>query len=1819
MTNLVCKKCGQNVEVGPELSICPHCQNDLKRQIVSTINVADIAPDKQINIMGSIDTADNAGGQTALPPGAEIDADLGKESNKTIQAADRGYAEIPEFSATQKSSMGSVYDSVDLSSAIPPRTIGTSAKPGDLNDYRILGEPLGEGSFGVVYKALQVPLDRTVALKLLKERQQPGEQESKQSKKDRQQRRIAAKNEFLREAQFTGKLEHPNIVPVHDIGLTKEENSEGNRPFYVMKEIKGDSWQDSIHQKTRTENLEIFKRVVDAVGFAHDQNILHCDLKPENVMLGDFGEVLLVDWGQAIDMTRLEMYRPGGSPAYVSPEMARFWCDLHLDHKPTSTAISEVGRQSDVYVLGAILFEIVTGNPPHFGLKGETAHDVMRRASENQIRNYEEFKDDELMQIALVALREIEGERFENVEQFQEALKAYESQRLSIELRDRAEELLAFAKTNNDYDSYQKSRFGFEESLENWKGNTASKVGLQDARLSCAELALADQNFDLGIGMLEHPETTKEHELLKQLRDGKRKRDGRQKLIRRLSLLFAFVTILGVTVALSLLTWAWNEQETAKKATIVAASEAKRAAVEADRAAYESVMSIFAQQDAESANEEAEQAIKVADEADLEADRAYEQSFLASWNAELAKMDADEALAEADLADTEVTISMVEALLAQNDAADAASKADEALIQKNLIEQSSKFLKSKGKVTSINQKLQSGSFAEARNLLTKTSLNLESEKTPWEIARLNLQSHPEVSIVDSIKDEISFAASSGDCSRLAFILPDRIVVHETSNFANRLEIPYIGATSVALSKSGNLMAVGSPSPDLSDLTSSGFIQILELNDLTNLPVAGPRIAAQSVSISDLQFSADSSKLLSVGAISKIRRAAQLDVENNLQYAEEPLMVWQNQAGNWTLTTVDIGRNQLKLSRAAFSPDGQKILTTNPQATGDDLVVNVFHLEQQAGDDPKDVFKHQYSVPDPNDATSENNLEINVAIWDQDSNKIIACNRERLTNSFQLLELETVSQDSLAAANLSQSFVNASFISNEALRPQLLTQLDSKVQFIERLGNGGYITTGDDKKVTIWTQGEGNLTSTQHFGGHSRSIDFCCLFGGKEESGRISGGTLLSLSSGENPEILITDLATYVDEIETVRITNRANENSGSSPVSFFRSPVTERTALGNNQGLAAIKLPDGKTVKWEVSAWKRQYLTDQHLFAVSRRDAIYQFNRQTGTLEKVLTKLAHSKPMTELKVSDDGKTAVTRYQDDEVNLYVWDLENEVNTRTIHTQNSIDELGSSTIGNNLELPELTLSPDGKWIVASKIRNFVWSTSTGEIREDLLATQVNRSRTIPNSIFFTGDSSKLAQSWANQVDVFDLASGTRNSYPTTAEIVKTLDASFTDGKLRLLAISVPDETDDSGDGVTEVVGSNIRLMEIGSDSETLAEFKNAKFARFGKLNQDEVLVLNKNVKDVEPVERVNWRSGASQPLKIMDQLRTPFAGESDSSKHKNRFAILETIDESGDGTIVVQSSTRNVRTVVERDWNTVSFTKDLEIGALRVLAKPTVEYAGIVGDRAITLSSGGLIQFWKITGGLVQPDGRLPGNFTYCQLSPDEKTLMAISMDGSKIVSVEPGTGNELFQVNSIAANQPSALAWANDSKRFAVGYATGDVSIFKLENNNQTEEPGIKGAGRIRTMAFSKNGASLLVISDDAARVFHEFKGDETNEDGQSVNVHNWDRKVKVAHIDGKTITAGDISEDGSRIVTGAENGRLTVWNTSTNVAMTGDDTSDAQDSSTVRELLNLDEIYQAPVQILKFVENNGEVELYTSSKGESNRLSIWKTSGQLLD
>ncbi len=255
-----------------------------------------------------------------------------------------------------------VLRALDISPA--PDARGRPAAPGGdecLGRLQILAE-LGRGGMGRVVEARDPQLGRAVAVKLLI---------------DASQCTGAQLARFVSEARITAQLEHPNIVPVHDMGVTEDGEF-----YFVMRKVQGWSLQETLTALgegrpelvaawPRTRLLHAFIQICNAVAYAHDQGVLHRDLKPDNVMLGPFGEVLLMDWGVAgrlagwsepvstevVDMMTLSRTLDGaaiGTIGFMSPEQA-------------NGRMRELDERSDVWSLGAILYQLLALCPAYVG------------------------------------------------------------------------------------------------------------------------------------------------------------------------------------------------------------------------------------------------------------------------------------------------------------------------------------------------------------------------------------------------------------------------------------------------------------------------------------------------------------------------------------------------------------------------------------------------------------------------------------------------------------------------------------------------------------------------------------------------------------------------------------------------------------------------------------------------------------------------------------------------------------------------------------------------------------------------------------------------------------------------------------------------------------------------------------------------------------------------------------------------------------------------------------------------------------------------------------------------------------------------------------------------------------------------------------------------------------------------------------------------------------------------------------------------------------------------------------------------------------
>ena len=212
----------------------------------------------------------------------------------------------------------------------------------------VLLDKLGAGGMGGVFRVEHTALGRQVALKVIGIVDSSGE--------------LSAR--LLREARIIAQLEHPGIVPVHDVGTLPD-----GRVFYTMKLVQGRQLDQQCDELGGVpERLRTFQKICDAVSFAHAHNVVHRDLKPQNIMVGPFGEVLVMDWGLAkmLDAdipAQLNTPQPPppsdstdtahgvvlGTPGYMAPEQAR-------------GEVGAVGPQADVYSLGAVLMFLLANS-----------------------------------------------------------------------------------------------------------------------------------------------------------------------------------------------------------------------------------------------------------------------------------------------------------------------------------------------------------------------------------------------------------------------------------------------------------------------------------------------------------------------------------------------------------------------------------------------------------------------------------------------------------------------------------------------------------------------------------------------------------------------------------------------------------------------------------------------------------------------------------------------------------------------------------------------------------------------------------------------------------------------------------------------------------------------------------------------------------------------------------------------------------------------------------------------------------------------------------------------------------------------------------------------------------------------------------------------------------------------------------------------------------------------------------------------------------------------------------------------------------------
>jgi serine/threonine protein kinase len=334
---------------------------------------------------------------------------------------------------------------------------------------------IGQGGMADVFRASQESLERDIAIKVLR-----GDSST------------SAQGHFSAEAKITGGLDHPNIVPIHDL-LTLPSGAKA----LLMKHIDGETWLKRIKRSRASEcfdlprELSVLCDLCDAVAFAHSRGVIHLDIKPANVMVGEYGQTLLMDWGCAaiIDETRWrnqpelprakELIQISGTPIYMAPEQA-------------IGSLDKFGTVTDIYALGAVLYNLIAGTDMRHG---EDIESVLKLAAHGTVPPLPSSAPPGLGKICLEAVNPNTEQRISSAIELRDRINAWLNTRESRQLTQNALKRLQgidSAKAASDEAAIELKELLslLQRSLESWPQNTLAEQGVVDTAHKLAVIAI---------------------------------------------------------------------------------------------------------------------------------------------------------------------------------------------------------------------------------------------------------------------------------------------------------------------------------------------------------------------------------------------------------------------------------------------------------------------------------------------------------------------------------------------------------------------------------------------------------------------------------------------------------------------------------------------------------------------------------------------------------------------------------------------------------------------------------------------------------------------------------------------------------------------------------------------------------------------------------------------------------------------------------------------------------------------------------------------------------------------------------------------------------------------------------------------------------------------------------------------------------------------------------------------------------------------------------------------------------------------------------
>lgn len=434
----------------------------------------------------------------------------------------------------------------------------------------VLLNQIARGGFGEVWEAHQASLGRVIAVKRIRK---DLIEEGKLATDD-----IAAgEYSFQQEAMIAALLDHPNILPIYDLGL-----DEDGRSLLAMKLVRGKVWSEIVSKdfKELTEleflgkHIPILIGLCNAVEFAHSRGIVHRDLKPSQVMVGSYGEVLLMDWGLAVIAdackasqdgssvatsgvvsTTESAPNPAGTAAYMAPEQ-------------TEETAKRIGPWTDVYLLGSVLYQLLTGSAPHHS---STTLATLYKAAENQVALPSHFTGGKRMVpgylegLCMRALSTDPKDRPASAKEFSEGLEAYltGASRMaeSNELVELARE---FADKSSCYDDLSRALVILERAGQLYPRNPKTKPLFQEVTLKFALKALENNDLQLArMNALQLEDEARREEILAQIGKAQNKASQARKQRRLIALVASLmiVSLIGFGLRYTLMQAKLHEAE----------------------------------------------------------------------------------------------------------------------------------------------------------------------------------------------------------------------------------------------------------------------------------------------------------------------------------------------------------------------------------------------------------------------------------------------------------------------------------------------------------------------------------------------------------------------------------------------------------------------------------------------------------------------------------------------------------------------------------------------------------------------------------------------------------------------------------------------------------------------------------------------------------------------------------------------------------------------------------------------------------------------------------------------------------------------------------------------------------------------------------------------------------------------------------------------------------------------------------------------------------------------------------------------------------